>query len=77
MNTASPAKPPRWKAICVSMAVVYPLLLLTRVVAPQLDWLPPWLRDMVMVAMMCTMISFAVPALSQRLQGWLYAQDRP
>ena len=67
---------PRWKTIVLAFLVVYPkLLLLTHVVAPQLAWLTPWLRDAVMVALMCTALSYFLPALTKVLGRWLYPKE--
>lgn len=67
---------PRWKTIVLAFLVVYPtLLLLTHVVSPQLAWLTPWLRDAVMVALMCTALSYFLPALTKALGRWLHPKE--
>lgn len=67
---------PRWKTIVLAFFVVYPtLLLLTHMVAPQLVWLAPWLRDAVMVALMCTALSYFLPALTRVLGRWLHPKE--
>jgi antibiotic biosynthesis monooxygenase (ABM) superfamily enzyme len=64
--------PPRWKSIVLTFVVVYPTLsLLTHWVAPNLAWLPGWLRTAVLVAIMCVALSYLIPALGRALSGWL------
>jgi antibiotic biosynthesis monooxygenase (ABM) superfamily enzyme len=50
-------------------------LLLTHMVAPQLAWLAPWLRDAVMVVLMCTALSYFLPALTRVLGRWLHPKE--
>jgi antibiotic biosynthesis monooxygenase (ABM) superfamily enzyme len=67
---------PRWKSIVLTFVVVYPLLsFLTYGVAPHLAWLPGWLRTALMVAVMCTALSYCLPALNHALRGWLQAKE--
>jgi redox-sensitive bicupin YhaK (pirin superfamily) len=62
---------PRWKRIMVSFIVVYPtLFILTHGVAARLNWLPSWLQEVFMVILMCTVLSYAVPALTKLLSVW-------
>jgi antibiotic biosynthesis monooxygenase (ABM) superfamily enzyme len=64
--------PRRWKSILVTFLVVFPTIeLLTRVVAPLLGPIPALLRDVLVVATMCVMLSFVLPVINQRVRDWL------
>lgn len=67
---------PRWKNIGLAFLVVYPtLLLLTHMVASQLASLVPWLRDAVMVVLMCTALSYCLRALTKVRGRWLHPKE--
>jgi antibiotic biosynthesis monooxygenase (ABM) superfamily enzyme len=56
----------------VTFVVVFPTVeLLTRVAAPRLAFMPAVLRDVVVVAGMCVVLSYAIPAVTLSLRRWL------
>ena len=71
-HAPTPRAPRRWKSILVTFLVVFPTIeLLTRVVAPLLGPIPALLREVLVVATMCVMLSFVLPVINQRVRGWL------
>jgi antibiotic biosynthesis monooxygenase (ABM) superfamily enzyme len=70
--------PPRWKQWLVSLAAVYPLVLLFQAfIAPRIkDW-PVEAKSAVLPLCVLTLLTYVVmPPVSRLLRGWLHSSPR-
>jgi len=66
------SRPKRWKSLLLTFAVVFPCVQgLNRGLLPLLGPMPWWLRDLLMVASLCVVLSAALPWAMQKCQAWL------
>ncbi|MEU2034478.1 hypothetical protein [Nocardia amamiensis] len=73
MTTETIAAPAKWKMWLLTVAGLYPLLIvLVAVTAPLLEPLPPALRLAAIVPLaVAAMVWIVMPSLTRRFAGWL------
>jgi antibiotic biosynthesis monooxygenase (ABM) superfamily enzyme len=69
--SSSAARPRRWKQILVTFIVVYPcVMVFTRLLAPQLGFVPEPFRSIAVVLCMCTTLTYALPPVARWAAPW-------